>query len=148
MNYGKKVEKIIVTDQWGFASVIPVTLMTGEVCRVEYQDKNGDISTMVCRTGVHKYATGTGKPATNLAEGRIGVWSYDRGGYRTLRLKGILFIKHGGIVYDFRNFHAKEAFNDGYIDDARELMLQPGEYHGDWSGRTPSAQPGFVLLRK
>jgi len=148
MNYGKKVKKVVVTDEYGFAPVIPKTLMTGEVCRVDYQRKNGEITTMVCRTGVHKYATGKGKSATNLAEGRIGVWSYDRGGYRTLRLKGILFIKHAGIVYDFRNFHAREAWNNGNINAARELMLQPGEYHGDFEGRTPSAQPGFTLLRK
>jgi len=147
MNYGRKIEKVVVTGEYGFAEVIPTVLMSGQVCRVDYEKSDGEITTMICRTGVGKYVTGRGKSHTDLANGRLSVYSFDRQGYRTLRLKGILTIKHGGILYDFRNFHAMQAFKDGNINAARELMLQPGDYMCDVDGRTVPAHDGFVLYK-
>jgi hypothetical protein len=145
MNYGKKIEKVVVTGMYGMAEVIPDVLMSGQVCRVDYQKENGDITTMLCRTGVKKHLTGTGKSQTNLAEGRLSVWAFDRKGYRTLKMNGILTIKHGGIMYDFRNYHAMLAMRDGDYGEAARLLLPEGEYDVEYEGRTYKTSDDFVL---
>lgn len=148
MNYGKKLQKIVVTDVYGLAEVVPTVLMSGQVCRVDYQKNDGTVTTMLCRYGVKKYLAGTGESQTNLKEGRVSVYSFDRGGYRTLKLNGILTIKHGGVLYDFRNYHALLAMREGQIGEALMLSMPAGEYEvpkDQVPGRTQPAQPGFPL---
>jgi hypothetical protein len=145
MNYGKKVEKVVITDGYGIEQVLIPILTSGEVCRVDYQKSDGDLTTMLCRTGVHCHAKGTGKSPTNLAENRLSVWSFDRQGYRTLKLNKILTLKHGGILYDFRNVFATQALKEGKVSVAMRLAQAPGEYGIDLTGRTVDAKPGYVL---
>jgi len=147
MNYGRKIEKVIVTDEYGIVKVVPEVLMSGQVCRVDYYKQNGEVTTMICRTGVGKFVTGNGKSPTDLTKGRLNVYSFDRQGYRTLKLDQILTIKHGGILYDFRNMHAVGAMKDGRYEAAKGMMAQPGEYGIELTGRTIDAQPGYVLLK-
>ena len=147
MNYGKKIEKVIVTDEYGIATVVPEVLMSGQVCRVDYEKSSGEITTMICRTGVGKFVNGNGKSPTDLGKGRLGVYSFDRQGYRTLKLNHILTIKNGGIVYDFRNMHAMKAWRDGKINAAKNMMMQPGEYSVDLKGRTYPAHDGFPAYK-
>jgi hypothetical protein len=140
MNYGRKIEKVIVTDRYGIATVVPKVLMSGQVCRVDYIKSDGSVTTMLCRTGVGKYVKGTGKSPTDLSKGRLSVYAFDRQGYRTLKLDKILTIKHGGILYDFRNMYAHAAYRDEHIAEAKDLMMPPGEYGCDlYGGRTVEA---------
>ena len=123
--------------------------MSGEVCRVDYLPESGEVTTMICRTGVKKYLSG-GPSATNLAKGRLAVYAFDRQGYRILKLNMIMSIKHGGILYDFRNMHAEAAYRDGNIAEAKELMMPPGEYGVDLYGaRTVEAHdsPMYKALK-
>ena len=148
MNYGRKIEKVVITDKYGIAEVVPEILMSGQVCRVDYMKKDGEVTTMVCRTGVGKYVTGRGTSPTNLSEGRLSVYSFDRQGYRTLKLNNIMTIKHGGILYDFRNMHAHYMMDNGDYKGAAKLLTQPGEYGCDLGDdRTIPAQEGFILCR-
>ena len=147
MNYGRKIEKVVITDKYGIATVVPEVLMSGQVCRVDYMKKDDTVTTMLCRTGVGKYVTGRGKSPTNLSEGRLSVYAFDRQGYRTLKLDKIMTIKHGGILYDFRNMHAHAALADGDYDYASMLLTKPGEYGCDINGRTVPAQDDFILYK-
>ena len=147
MNYGRKIEKVVITDKYGIATVVPEVLMSGQVCRVDYMKKDGEVTTMICRTGVGKYVTGRGKSPTDLTQGRLSVWAFDRQGYRTLKLNKIMTIKHGGILYDFRNMHAHTALADGCYDEAAQLLTTPGEYGCDLDGRTVEALTSPLYLQ-
>jgi hypothetical protein len=145
MNYGKKISKVVITDGNGISNVLHSTLLTGEVCRIDYQRSNGKLTTMLVRTGVSKYVTGRGTSPTNLDKDRLSVWSFDRQGYRTLKLNKVLTIKHGGILYDFRNAFAVAALKVGNINAALRLITEAGEYGYDLSfgERTAPACAGF-----
>jgi len=125
MNYGKKVESVQVLGLYGMAVVCANVLDSGEVCRVDYIKKDGTETTMLCRTGVKKHLKGTGKSPTNLNKGLLSVWSFDRQGYRTINVGQIKYIKHGGIVYDFRNLHLPTT-----------ERVEPGAYQTNLTGRT------------
>jgi hypothetical protein len=113
MNYGKKVEEVVIVDALGAAIVFGTILMSGRICRVDYSKKNGDNTTMICRTGVKKYLKGTGTTTTDTKKGLIGVYSFDRKGYRTLNVANIMYVKSGSTVYDFRRLHGEFEFKAG-----------------------------------
>ena len=101
MNYGKKIEQVRTVNGFAAAVIIQKLLSSGRICRVDYLKKDGQKTTMICRTGVHAYASGTGRRVTNLESAIIGVWSFDRGGYRTLKADNISTIKSGSVLYKF-----------------------------------------------
>jgi hypothetical protein len=146
MNYGKKIEKVVVTDGNGIENVLDI-IFSGEVFRVDYSKKDGSLTTMTCRTGVKKHLSGSGKSKTDLVDKRqIAVWSFDRGWYRVLNMDKILVLKHGGILYDFRNAFATRALKKGLVDRAFAIAKKPGEYiRVNQIGRTIPAQNGYVL---
>jgi len=146
MNYGKKIEKVIITDGYGIENVLDIVL-SGQVFRVDYLKSDGSFTTMTCRTGVSKYVKGTGESKTDLVDKRqVSVWSFDRQGYRTLKLDKIIILKHGGVLYDFRNAFATKLFKRGEFERAIRLSMKPGLYdRNSRNNRTVEAQNGFVL---
>lgn len=70
----------------------------GVIFGVKFIKKDGSVRKMSCRTGVHKYVTGTGLRYKPLLKGLVGVFDMNSS-YRMVNLKTLQEVSFNGIRY-------------------------------------------------